>query len=496
MNNIDNSLRLAVNGLFILLIPVLLITGCRDKVIIYVPLTESVHLIAPPSSDLVFADPPTLIWHSLNDVSKYQVQIASDNIFSELETDTLMTDTSYTFPGVLPVGRLFWRIRAQGNNLVWGDWSDASVRSFIINGNSDYIELVAIAQTPGTAQDLIVEDGIAYVADGQKLLTLIDVNDPTHPTLIGNLDRPENDFARNVWKRPGEDIAFLAAGDGAIVAMDTRLPLDPDSPHSLSLGYFQNLYHIDGMVFQDTIYMFGAGSGFNHRRLYFAQIVYYNGTPMMGPDFPQITLDFTDDIKGVDFDSLDIIVEYRQIDTLAGTDSTYYEQQMGMFLFISATESGLGWVDISGSHSFADADTVLLRYPRFLGWGDTPSWALRADSQNGFVYVADDRGGLEIFDLPDTIPAIDNDAYHLAEPVLVEDINTAGRTKDVQVLGNYCYLADGSGGLKIVDVTNPYAPFLLTSYDTPYAYGVWVDSEYIYLADRDDGVLIFENKLY
>jgi hypothetical protein len=50
--------------------------------------------------------------------------------------------------------------------------------------------------------------------------------------------------------------------------------------------------------------------------------------------------------------------------------------------------------------------------------------------------------------------------------------------------------------LKIVDVSNPYAPFLLATYDTPYAYGVWADSEYIYIADRDDGVLIFRNKLY
>ena len=487
--------RLAA-GILILLPLLLLITGCRDKVIIYVPLTESVKLIAPPNTDLVFAAPPMLVWHSLDDISQYQVQIASDNIFSELESDTLTADTSYAFPGELPVGRIYWRIRAQGSNSIWGDWSDASVRSFFMNGNSDYIELAAIVQTPGTPQDLIVEDGIAYVADGQKLLTLIDVSDPASASLIGNVDRPENDFARNVWKRPGEDIAFLSAGDGAIIAVDTRLPLDPDSPHTLSLGYYQNLYHIDGFTYEDTIYVFGVGTGFNHRRLYFGQIVYYDGTPSLGPDFPLIILEFTDDIKGVDCDSLDIIVEYRQIDTLAGTDSVYYEQQTGMFLFIAATESGLGWIDISHSHSFAGDDTLMLRYPRFLGWGDTPSWALRADSQDGFVYVADDRGGLEIFDLPDTIPSVDNDAYQSAEPVLIEDINTAGRTKDVQVLGNYCYLADGSGGLKIIDVSNPYAPYLLTTYDTPYAYGVWADSEYIYIADRDDGILIFKNKLY
>jgi hypothetical protein len=134
----------------------------------------------------------------------------------------------------------------------------------------------------------------------------------------------------------------------------------------------------------------------------------------------------------------------------------------------------------------------MLRGPRLLGWTDTPYSALKLHARDGFVYVADDRAGLQIFDLPDTIPAFDHDDIFEANPVLIADINTSGRTKDVFVYGNYCFLADGSAGVKVIDVTNPYAPAFLAAYDTPYAYGVYADENYIYACDRDNGLMIFE----
>lgn len=496
MENIANKISRLCLSVLILIALAIWPQGCKEKVIIYLPLTDKVELIAPPNTDLIYAGAPALIWHLLDNAAQYQVQMAADNIFSELMADTLMTDTSYTYHNELPNGQVYWRVRAQGSNSIWGDWSDASVRSFIINGNSDYIELAAVVQTPGTAQDLVVQDGIAYVADGQKLLTLIDIGNPANPSMIGNLDRQENDFARNVWKRPGDDLAYLAAGDGKFMAMDIRLPLDPNSIRSRSLGFAQNLYDLTGMIYQDSLYLFGVSTGYNSRRVYFHQIIFESGIPLINENYRFVSLDIADDVQGIDFDSLIVTVEYHQIDTLAGIDSTYCEQQSGMFLFIAATESGLGWIDISRSHTFDGADTLILRYPRFLGWGDTPSWALRVDIQNGFAYVADDRGGLEIFDLPDTIPAVDNNINWYAEPALIAEINTSGRTKDVQAVGHFCFLADGSGGLKIIDISNPYAPFLLAAYDTPYAYGVWADSNNIYLADRDNGIMIFDNKLF
>ena len=212
---------------------------------------------------------------------------------------------------------------------------------------------------------------------------------------------------------------------------------------------------------------------------------------MLGPFYDGIVSPFElpTDGKGVCFDSMTVVVEY------SNNDSTYFETQTGMFVFGAIAEGGLWWVNISQTHTFDGTDSLLLWNPILLGTQDTPSIALSVFADNGFAYVADDRGGLQIFDLPDTIPSFDHaDTTVTADPVLVANINTSGRVKDVHIVGNYCYLADGSGGLKVIDVSNPYAPVFLAAYGTPYAYGVWADENYVYITDRDNGLMIFEKR--
>jgi hypothetical protein len=60
-------------------------------------------------------------------------------------------------------------------------------------------------------------------------------------------------------------------------------------------------------------------------------------------------------------------------------------------------------------------------------------------------------------------------------------------------VGDYAFIADGSGGLKVIDVSVPDSAHFVAAYNTPYAYGVYADSGYIYICDRDEGLMIFEN---
>ena len=249
------------------------------------------------------------------------------------------------------------------------------------------------------------------------------------------------------------------------------------------------------MVYQDTTYIFAVSSGFAKRELNFYQFI-NDPFPVPNGDYFMSPYILPADAKGVLSDTMTVTVEYRDIDTLNNIDSTYYETQTGMFIFVAVSEAGLWWFNVSHTHTFNETDSLLLYDPRLLGWGDTPSVSLSVYVSNGFAYIADDRSGLQIFDLPDTIPSFDHDLPYSADPVLIADINTAGRAKDVHVVGNYCYLADGSGGLKVIDITDPYNPAMLAAYDTPYAYGVLADESYIYLTDRDNGLMIFENLLF
>jgi hypothetical protein len=473
---------------------IFIIFNCtKEKIIIYKPFGERVNLKNPPNTDLTFAAFPQLEWEHVDDAVSYEVNVSVDANFLNIVVDEEVTDTSYQHSQQMDNDLYYWRVRAQNDDNVWGDWSEAMVWMFRINDNTDYMVLKSVVPTYGIAQDVfVVEEApdsvVAYVADGQAGLTIVNVTDPDNPRMVGNLDHPNGDFAQSVWKLPGDDIAYMADMDGKIACLDTHLPLDVYSIRNVNLGFDQNLTDLTGIVFQDTIYMFTVNSLFTHRIVSFYQIVYRSGIPGFGDFYIVPPFDVPADAEGICFDSIPRVVEYYDADR----ESTYYETQECMFVFAGVTQAGLWWYDLSTTHSFEGADTMLIYSPRQLGWADTPYEALKLFAGDGYVYVADDRSGLQIFDLPDTIPAYDHEDIYEANPELISSVNTSGRTKDVHVVDNYCYMADGSGGLKIIDVADPNAPVFLAAYDTPYAYGVWAGQDYIYICDRDNGLMIFE----
>ncbi len=78
-------------------------------------------------------------------------------------------------------------------------------------------------------------------------------------------------------------------------------------------------------------------------------------------------------------------------------------------------------------------------------------------------------------------------------PTLLSSYNALGFAFawDVYVSGNRAYIADGSGGLQIIDISNPTAPVLHGTYDTPgNARGVHVSGSTAYVADADNGLQI------
>lgn len=71
-----------------------------------------------------------------------------------------------------------------------------------------------------------------------------------------------------------------------------------------------------------------------------------------------------------------------------------------------------------------------------------------------------------------------------AQPQVVGEIAAANIIETLVAVGNYVYLAIGSGGLQIVDVTTPTNPVVAGSYDTPgYTDDLVVAGTYAYLAD-------------
>jgi len=100
-----------------------------------------------------------------------------------------------------------------------------------------------------------------------------------------------------------------------------------------------------------------------------------------------------------------------------------------------------------------------------------------------YAFVADGSAGVQIIDV--TNPTA---------PALASSYNTAGTAYDVALGNDYIlYVADGVAGLVVLDVTYPYAPALVARYDTPGdARGLAFADGRVYLADGGDGLLVFD----
>jgi hypothetical protein len=66
---------------------------------------------------------------------------------------------------------------------------------------------------------------------------------------------------------------------------------------------------------------------------------------------------------------------------------------------------------------------------------------------------------------------------------------TPSKNSDVYVVGNYAYVTSESHGLDIIDISNPYAPKLVSSIKTGFGYtnGVYIKNSYAYVVGKKRG---------
>jgi len=85
------------------------------------------------------------------------------------------------------------------------------------------------------------------------------------------------------------------------------------------------------------------------------------------------------------------------------------------------------------------------------------------------------------------------DITNKSSPVFVSRLylEGGGTASALSIDNNYAYIACGTSGLQIINVSNPALPVLAGSYDTPdWAYGVAVSGGYAYVADYSSGLQI------
>jgi hypothetical protein len=389
------------------------------------------------------------------------------------------------------------------------------------------MRVAGTCSTHDWAEDARVQGNYAYIADWYDGLTVCDISDPSNPRAVGNVDTP------------GIAVSLDVSGNHVFLSDNSYLRVfdisDPTSPVEcgapLSFEGIDNPWDIEVAGNYAYIGLFGA--------LMIADIsdpcqpqkaaLFPVGLPIVGVDVvgsyayvvdtwwtigqnlhvidvsnpanPVLTgtlpLDFKSFsglrsvevanghafvVNGPALEVVDVSDPYNPILDLsfnALLDGTSIHLSGGK-AFIGAGYYGLQEIDLADPHAprllgslDLPGNTDLFDYPQ----GYTENIAVPEGSD--YAYVANGDGGLKVVDI--TRPINPKPVASLA----------VGQAADIALSGSLAYVPDFNFGLRIVDVSNPENPVSVSSLDTGgFCLGVFVKDGYAYLAEESGGLKI------
>ncbi len=298
----------------------------------------------------------------------------------------------------------------------------SEIRKFYVLTNPYFV--IGYTQVPGYARDVWIEGNVAYVACGEGGVAKFDISEPESPVLITRWDGSLQDNALSVFKIEDSPYLYLADDDGNLKMFDVS---QPDTIIYLSSSWNRNCEDVWGFVRNDTTFVFATD---RDNGLY---------SFLEGPGY---------------------IIEISHIEMPATLYGVHIVDEIA---YLALGELGLATVDVSDPFHMQQMGSLYLT-----------GKSRRVRVVGKIAYIAAGTGGLHIVSVEDP-----------AAPVLLSSISLRGYARGLFATDSLVYVACGSGGLRVVDVTNPSEPHVIGHVDTGYAYGVFVSSDYIYVASRE-----------
>lgn len=319
---------------------------------------------------------------------------------------------------------------------VFGDYLFEGRGNFGFNtvyvASSEPLVPISSLVTTGTAQNVVVSgagDNLAYVADGDAGLKIIDVSDPLSPVLIDSVST--RGFAADVFL--SGNYAFVADGDSGLAVIDVS---NPGAKSSSLIGTLDipGGYVADVSVQGDYAYLAVSTAGFR-----VADVSNLALPQIVGAE-TSLTLCQSVDVSG-------------------------------SYAYVTDGIAGLKVLDVS------DPDN-----PWIIDGVKSSTWINASDVivRGSKAYVTDSGNGLHVVDIttPNSV-------------VEIGHTETTGQAMQVSVNGNYGYVADSESGMQLIDLEDPANPIIVGNIDFPeYALGTYVTSDYVYVAASSGGLQI------
>ncbi|OYT16310.1 MAG: hypothetical protein B7C24_08390 [Bacteroidetes bacterium 4572_77] len=312
--------------------------------------------------------------------------------------------------------------------------------------NPDDIVFVGNLAIPGSAYDVVVIDGFAYVANNwyggsEGGIYAIDVNDPANPI--------QADFYNSYFRAiSGEDSKVVAINNEGYCVFDVS------TPGQLDISTIEGLPGSLTDVALKGDYAFTGSNGFR-------------------------VFDVNDISKPQQVAFLDIIGSALDI---SGDILAYIPESMG-------AGNRLSIMDISDPEN-----------PNEMGYYNNISLSQDAIIQGDYVYVGGWWDGFTVFDISDpTNPSFVTKEHNWSSSALPGE--EWCYVSDLAVYGNYLYLIDykpfeddDTKGLYTFDISDPENPVLISRYkqQSQQSWRIKAHSNYVYLADAYGGIEIID----
>jgi len=301
------------------------------------------------------------------------------------------------------------------------------------------VEFVASYDTPGSALGVFVSGQLAYVADSDSGLFILDISDPSNPMPAGSLESGMYDAidvaVSGNYAYLEEMYCWWGGCFGAIKIIDVSDPTAPDSVGEAAGGGYIEGFSVSGN---------------------YAYITWSNMLGNSGLDI-------------VDISEPDSTFLVNSFGTSCPCDNASYHA-----VFVSANNlyviccSYFEIWDVSDPYDAGIIGSC---------WGGCYNDIF---VYGNYAYLACAENGLGIIDLSNPSEPFDIGAYE-----------TRGPARDVFVAGHYAYVAERNSGIEIFDISEPADPIQAGSFDTPgYARRVYVQDDLIYVADTSSLMIL------
>ncbi len=366
----------------------------------------------------------------------------------------------------------------------------------------------------GFAADSYVSNNILYVACKAGGLLVANISDPTTPKILGWYADGGISYAVYVIGR----YAYVADGPDGLEIIDVSDPIKPKKVSSISIGdyacdvfikdnYAYVAYHSNGLVIfniSDPESPVVVGS-------------YYDGGTATGVFVAgsyAYVADGPDDLEIIDVSNPENPVEVGQYcDRLGWARKVIIS---GHYAYVADDWRGLEIIDISDPKrpykvgEFSDfVGTIRLAYDVFM--------------RDDIVFLADNYAGVHVINV--SVPSapsyittyhyggssgvyVTNNNYlvictipgiriinvtNVYSAKLLSSIDITGYGINIQVDGACAYLADGLGGLKIINISDPHNPVILGTFklhDCNFITDCIKHEDLVYVASFRDGLII------